>query len=259
MRILSANLSGIQQAAEQGFFNWLKQENADIVCLQQTQLKQANEVDSVAGIPGSFLDHYQPYFFNAQQADRGGVAILCKQPPKAIMRGLGAGFADHEGRYIQADYEDLSIASLLLPSGQGDEEQLTFKHDFAEKYLAHLKKLRRKRREFIICGSWYMAHKAIDRANGQDKLSNNEIKESHLLDQLFDSLGYIDAFRVINQRPKHYSWWANDADRQANQGFRFDYQVVSPGLRHTIYSAEIYNEQSFSNHATVLVSYHIEL
>ncbi len=39
MRLISANLNGIRAAESKGFFKWLKSQEADVVCLQETRIQ----------------------------------------------------------------------------------------------------------------------------------------------------------------------------------------------------------------------------
>ena len=125
------------------------------------------------------------------------------------MTGLGFADFDMEGRYIQADYENLSVACLLAPSAeQGNAEQQTRKNEFYELLGSHLQKVRNKRREFIICGNWHLAHTAGD---VQDTESNSTAsgflaEERQWMNELLES-GYVDAFREINSDQDEFSWW----------------------------------------------------
>ena len=44
MRIITLNANGIRSAERKGFFTWMQQQNADIICIQETkaQLHQLN-------------------------------------------------------------------------------------------------------------------------------------------------------------------------------------------------------------------------
>jgi exodeoxyribonuclease-3 len=73
---------------------------------------------------------------------------------------------------------------------------------------------------------------------------------------MFEKMGLVDAFRVVDLRPDQYTWWSNR--RRAwdnNVGWRIDYQVVSSQLKPKIQSALIYKEQRFSDHAPLIVDY----
>ena len=51
------------------------------------------------------------------------------------------------------------------------------------------------------------------------------------MDTLFDEIGFVDAFSVVNQLPDQYTWWSNRGQAWANNtGWRIDYQVITPKL-----------------------------
>ncbi len=124
-----------------------------------------------------------------------------------------------------------------------------------------LRRMRRQKREFIICGDWNIAHTKNDIRNWRSNQKNSGFlpEERAWLDQLFDKVGYVDAFRVVNQASDEYTWWSNRGRAwEKNVGWRIDYQVVTPGLRDTIKKASIYREQRFSDHAPLTIDYQID-
>ena len=42
MRIISYNVNGLRAAISKGFFDWLKTDPADVVCLQETKAQKEN-------------------------------------------------------------------------------------------------------------------------------------------------------------------------------------------------------------------------
>src|SRR5210317_856953 len=126
MRIISFSADGIKDAAKAGFYEWLSQQDADFVCIQDLRCSENHLQGDVF-----FPTQYNAYFFDDINGKINGVAIYCKQLPKAIMTGLGVGDFDMEGRYIQADYENLSVGCLLAPRAEdGNQEQLERKSEF---------------------------------------------------------------------------------------------------------------------------------
>nr|MCH9769968.1 endonuclease/exonuclease/phosphatase family protein [Gammaproteobacteria bacterium] len=102
MRVISVNLNGIRAAARKGFFDWLKRQRADVVCMQETKAQMAVLTDDIFRPKG-----YHCYFHDAKKPGYSGVGIYCKQKPEKITTGLGWSCADDEGRYIQADFDGL--------------------------------------------------------------------------------------------------------------------------------------------------------
>ena len=76
------------------------------------------------------------------------------------------------------------------------------------------------------------------------------------LDTVFGQLGWVDAFRTLEQEPEQYTWWSNRGRAWDNNvGWRIDYQVVTPGLADKVLRTEIYTEQRFSDHAPLTMDY----
>jgi len=125
-------------------------------------------------------------------------------------------------------------------------------------FMLHLQALRRKRREFIICGDWNIAHQNIDLKNWRSNQKNSGFLpgERAWLSDLFDRVGFVDGFRTVDQREEQYTWWSNRGQSWAkNVGWRIDYQIVTPGLKDSIQSASIFKDGRFSDHAPLIMDY----
>ena len=257
MRIISVNVNGIRAAHRKNFFTWLQKQDADIVCIQETKAQVDQLNDEIIKPKGYFS-----YFNSAVKKGYSGVAIYSQIEPEKIIGKIGWKDADIEGRFIQANFGKLSVISLYLPSGSSSEERQAIKFDFLERLTPVLKKMRRQKREYIICGDWNIAHKKIDIKNwkGNQKNSGFLPEEREWMSSLFDDIGMVDAFRVVNQQEEQYTWWSNRGQAWAkNVGWRIDYQVVTPGLKNKIKTASIYKDERFSDHAPLIVDYSIGL
>jgi len=256
MRVITANVNGIRAAAKKGFFDWLKKQKADVVCIQETKAQQHQLEDPIFHPKG-----YYSYYFDAEKKGYSGVALYCKKEPDKIITGLGWVHADTEGRYIQADFGKISVASLYLPSGSSSVERHANKLDFMDRFLDKLVEMKRKRRDYIICGDYNTVHKEIDITNWKSNQKNSGCTpEDHAwLDKLFDKAGYVDAFRVVNQDSGEYTWWSNRGNARANNvGWRIDYHVITPGLRDKVLKTSTYKEKWFSDHAPLSIDYDID-
>lgn len=255
MKVITVNTNGIRAAARKGFFEWLKKQDADVVCIQETKAQVEQLID-----PMFYPEGYHCYYYDAEKKGYSGTALYCKQKPKQVIRGLGFDIADTQGRYIQADFDGVSVASIYLPSGSSGDEAQARKDVFLGHIMGHFKAMRRKRREFIFCADWNICHREIDLKNWRGNRKNSGFlpHEREWLDTLFDDVGYVDAFRAINQEAEQYTWWSNRGQAWANNtGWRLDYHVVTPGLVDKIQSASIYKEQRFSDHAPFIMEYDI--
>tara|TARA_R110002072_G_scaffold99563_12_gene218970 strand:- start:23299 stop:24063 length:765 start_codon:yes stop_codon:yes gene_type:complete len=254
MRIISFSADGIKNAAEEGFFGWLKEQDADFICIQDLQCSEYDLQDSQF-----FPEGYNSYFFDDVDGKANGVAIYCRKMPKAIMTGLGFSDFDMEGRYVQADYENFSVACLLAPKAEKDNAgQQSRKNEFYSLFGAHLQKVRNKRREFIICGNWHIAHCPEDVQDTQKNSTTSGFlaEERQWMSELLQS-GYVDAFREISSDQDEFSWWP-DGEVGSN-GWRTDFQIISQGLKYSVDYGAIYKIKQFSSHAPVIMDYDIEL
>jgi exodeoxyribonuclease-3 len=257
MRVISANTNGIRSAAKKGFISWLRKVRPDVVCIQETKAQEHQLTDEQFNPNGYFC-----YYHDAVKKGYSGVAIYSKVKPKKVIEGLGWHDIDIEGRFLELQFEKLSIISLYMHSGSASEERQAVKFDFMKRFMSYLISLRRKRREYIICGDWNIVHKRIDIKNwtGNQKNSGCLPEERAWLDKLFGEVGYVDAFRVVNQDPHQYTWWSNRGQSWANNvGWRIDYQVITPNLQPLVKSASIYKNERFSDHAPLIIDYDFEL
>lgn len=252
MNVISFNANGIRSAGRKGFYDWLKVQNADFVCIQETKAHIAQLESDLLYFPSEYYCEY----VDAEKKGYSGVAIYARQKPNAIIKEIGFDVCDKEGRYIQFDYDDFSIISLYLPSGTSGEERQAVKFDFLTRFAEHLQSLKTASRNLIICGDFNIAHKKIDIKNwrGNQKNSGFLPEERAWLDNVFGPLGFIDAFREVNQLEDEYTWWSNRGRAwENNVGWRIDYQVITQGLN--VIGADIYRTQRFSDHAPLSVKY----
>lgn len=257
LRVISVNVNGIRAAAKKGFFTWLEQQNADVVCLQETKAHAEQLGDKIFS-----PRQYYRYFASAEKKGYSGVAIYTKYKPDHIVKGSGWSLADREGRYLQIDLGQLSIASLYLPSGSSGEKRQQLKYQFMEKFADDLQRFQHNCREYIICGDWNTIHKEIDIKNWRSNQKNSGClpEERAWLDQLFGPMHWVDAFRQLNKEAGQYTWWSNRGQARANNvGWRIDYHVITPGLKDKIKATSVYKDHWFSDHAPLTVDYAVTL
>ncbi|PCK09975.1 MAG: exodeoxyribonuclease III [Alteromonadaceae bacterium] len=254
MRIVSLCVDGIHQAAQRGLYDWLAEQDADIVCLQDLRALEYELDDDIFHPEGYFA-----YFFDSGVKHYNGVAIYSRHQPKALIYGLGfSSGVDMEGRYLQVDFERYSIGTLLAPAAFSEMESQEVKIKFFDDLQALLHKITRKRRSFIFCGNWAMAHTKKDVQNWREDYNHTGFLDHEKLwmNQLFRQLGYADAFRAAVPDPDEYSWWPS-GEVGRGDGLRIDYQVVSEALKKRVENSAMYKTRTFSSHLPVIVDYDI--
>lgn len=257
MRIITVNLNGIRSAHKKGFFDWLANQRADIVCVQEVKAQAA---DMSAGMlaPAGF----HGYFQYAEKKGYSGVGLYSRAKPSGVKEGLGIKDIDCEGRYVRADFGKLSVVSLYLPSGSSGEERQQVKFKFMARFYPHLKKLKASGREVVLCGDWNIAHKEIDLKNWRGNRKNSGFlpEERTWLTQVFDELMWVDVFRRVDPRAEQYTWWSNRGQAYAkNVGWRIDYHIATPGIAATAKRAAIYKGEKFSDHAPLTIDYDFKM
>ena len=253
MRVVTLNANGIRSAAAKGAFAWLREQDADVVCLQETKAQEPQLAGHDVDLPG-----YHRFFFDAERPGYSGTALYCRQKPREVIRGFGVDEFDREGRYLEARLPGISVVSLYLPSGSSGPERQASKFRFLEAFVPHLRRLRRRREPVLLCGDWNIAHKEIDLRNWKSNRKNSGFlpEERAWMDELFGTLGFVDAFREVQPGPDQYTWWSNRGQAWAkNVGWRIDYQIGSKALAGAARAAHIHKASRFSDHAPLVMDY----
>ena len=196
------NVNGIRSSERRGFSRWLaRAEPWDVVCLQEIK---ATHDDIPRSLKAPRASHAA--FLPAERKGYSGVAIYAKRPPR-IVAGFGCREFDAEGRYLEAHFAELTVVSVYLPSGSSGPHRQASKFRFLDAFLPHLAKLRKRKREIVLCGDWNIAHREIDLKNWRGNRKNSGFlpEEREWLTRVFDELGFVDVFRRIDPaaRPVH--------------------------------------------------------
>ena len=250
MKIISYNVNGIRAALNKGFIEWLIAADPDVICLQEIKAMEEQLDLSVFNEAGYTFN----YWFSAQKKGYSGVAILSKTEPDHVEFGTGIESMDFEGRNLRADFGDVSIMSLYLPSGT-NLARLEHKLEYMAMFQDYVNELKTEKPNLIICGDYNICHQAIDI---HDPVRNKNVSgflpvEREWIGNFIDS-GFIDSFRFFNKEPHHYSWWSYRANARANnKGWRLDYAMVAEPLQDRLIRAAILNEAYHSDHCPILV------
>jgi exodeoxyribonuclease-3 len=250
MKVISYNVNGIRAAMKKEFIAWLTAANPDVLCLQEIKA-QEDQINKDAFTAAGYA--YQ-YYYSAQKKGYSGTAIISKIKPDHVEYGTGIETMDFEGRNIRADFGDLSVMSMYLPSGTNDA-RLSFKFEYMEQFLEYSKELRKERPNLVVCGDYNICHKTAD-IHDPERLKNTSgflPEEREWMDR-FVASGFIDAFRVFNDHPDQYSWWSyRGGSRARNKGWRLDYHMVNHTLKDRIKRSVILSEAVHSDHCPVMV------
>ena len=249
-KIISYNVNGIRAALGKNLIGWLKQENPDILLIQETKA-QPNQIET------HLFEElgYHCHWFSAEKRGYSGVGVLSKEKPDAIVIGVGNDKYDVEGRAMRADFGDISVLSTYHPSGTTGSIRQEYKVEWLAYFREYINDLKKKRSKLIIGGDFNICHKPIDINKPENKkgVSGFLPEEREWISQFLEG-GFIDSFRVFDQSPEKYSWWSYRAGaRGKNLGWRIDYHMVSEGLREKLKGASILSDVVHSDHCPIVV------
>ncbi len=266
MRIATLNVNGIRASVRRGFTTWLTERNPDFVALQEVRCP-------VEHLPTDAWHGYHLAYHQGEIAGRNGVGILSRTEPTAVRSGFGHRIFDPQGRYIEADFPGLTIASVYLPKGGKPEgpgaDLLRYqrKMRFLASLRAHLARarasVRAAGREFLIMGDFNIAHTELDLKNWRTNQRSEGFLpvEREWFSTILGPRTLHDVVRRLHpQTPGPYSWWSWRGQAfTTDAGWRIDYHLATPGLAARALAAGTDREPDYdsrmSDHSPVVVDY----
>jgi exodeoxyribonuclease-3 len=248
LRLLSWNVNGIRAIAKKGFINWLRSENADIICIQETKARVEQVPKEVAHPKG-----YHCFWSSAERKGYSGTLTYSRIKPESVLLGMGETRFDSEGRIVMTQYPDFVLFNVYFPNGQKDQERLRYKLDFYDKFLEVADSYKERGLGVVVCGDLNTAHKEIDLARPKENSGRSGFLpvERDWMDKLV-SHGYVDSFREFSKEPGMYSWWDyKTRARERNVGWRLDYFFVSENIVSKLKGAFIQKDVMGSDHCPV--------
>jgi exodeoxyribonuclease-3 len=245
IKLLSWNVNGIRAVHKKNALDWFYAQKPEILCIQETKAQKEQLPEALTAVDG-----YNAYFVSAEKKGYSGVALYTSIKPKDIKTGFGINKFDSEGRILIADYDKFVLFNIYFPNGKQSKERLKYKLDFYDAFLDYANKLKDAGKNIIVCGDVNTAHKEIDlaRPKENEKVSGFLPEERAWIDK-FLADGYLDTFRMFNDKPEQYTWWdMKTRARDRNIGWRIDYFYISQSLKTKVKSGFILPEIMGSDH-----------
>ncbi len=245
MKFISFNVNGLRACANKGFFDFLKAESPDFLCVQETKL-QDGQMDL-------YVDGYYDFLSSAEKKGYSGTLIYAKQKPITEIYGIDGKYND-EGRVITLEYDNFYLVNAYVPNSQEELKRLDFRMEFEDDMRNYLTNLSSKK-PVIYCGDLNVAHSEIDikNAKANERNAGYSIEERTKMTELLNT-GFIDTFRFLNPDKIKYSWWSYRFQaRQKNIGWRLDYFIVSNQIKDRIKKADILTNIEGSDHAPIIL------
>ena len=246
MKLISWNVNGIRACVTKGCLDFVKKENPDIFCIQETKA-HPDQVDEI-------LKQYEHHYWNsAEKKGYSGTAIFSKIKPLAVSYGIGTEEHDTEGRVITIEFEKYYLVNVYVPNSGRGLVRLKYREKWDRDFLGHLKKLEKKK-PVIVCGDFNVAHTEIDLKNPKENYNKTAGYTQVEIDGIdrFIKSGFIDTFREFTKEGGNYTFWSYMfSARKKNIGWRIDYFLISTTLRPKLKEALILPQVMGSDHCPI--------
>ncbi len=244
MKLISWNVAGMRACYAKGLETFVRAENADIYCFQETKVLPEQ-------VP-MHVDGYAEYLYPAEKKGYSGVMVYTKITPLSVRYGIGVEEYDKEGRVITLEYPDFYLICCYVPNSKRELERLPSRMAFEDIMRDYLKDLA-ARKHVVYCGDLNVAHEEIDIKNPKTNrfsagfTDQERGKMTELLAQ-----GFVDTFRHRYPTEVQYTWWSYMRNaREKNIGWRLDYFIVDAPFMPCIKDAMIYGDVMGSDHCPV--------
>lgn len=249
MKLISWNVNGLRAVVNKGFKEFFKEIDADIFCIQETKMQEAQLDENILEI----FEGYNAYWNSAEKKGYSGTAIFTKQKPLNVTYGIGKEEHDKEGRVITLEFEKFYIVNIYTPNSKRELERLDYRQLWEDEIRAYLLKLK-ENKPVVMCGDLNVAHTEIDLKNPKTNRKNAGFtdEERAKMTELLNA-GFVDTYRYKYPEVEgKYSWWSYMFHaREKNAGWRIDYFIVSENLKDKIEDAKILDDIYGSDHCPV--------
>ncbi len=251
MRFISWNVNGLRAAMKKGFMDFLIEQDADFIALQEIKMNKDQADFEFSG--------YHQYWNSAERAGYSGTLVLTKHQPLQVSYGIEGAFYTEEGRIITLEYESFFLVNVYVPNSKRELLRLDYRMAFEDRFRSYLQKLDTLK-PVILCGDLNVAHQEIDLKNPSTNRRNAGFtdEERAKFSKLLEA-GFIDSYRALYPEKVEYSWWSYMFNaRKNNAGWRIDYFVVSKSLKEKIIDSEILTDIYGSDHCPVRLTMKIK-
>ena len=140
LTVSTINVNGIRAAVKQrstenlGLLPWLKETDAEVICLQETRADDEQLADALAP---ALADGWSLASAEPHVKGRNGVAVLSRHPITAV-RLLESDEFNAHGRYLEADTAGATVVSVYFPTGEAETDRQLEKERFMAAVAARM-------------------------------------------------------------------------------------------------------------------------
>lgn len=238
MKIATWNINGVKARID-NLLHWLKDSSPDVVCLQE--IKSVDEQ-----FPRLEIEALGYHVETHGQKGFNGVAILSKNTPDEVFRGLPGEQTDEQARFIEAVFSRAAgavrIVSLYLPNGNPvNSEKYLYKLAWMERLQRWTERRLALEEPLVLAGDYNVIPQPEDAKHPELWLNDALfLPDTRQAFRRLENLGLCDALRAVSDAPGLYSFWDYQAGAwQKNNGIRIDHMMLSPEAADHLVSAGI--------------------
>ena len=242
---LKARLPRVQQ--------WILENKPDILCIQETKMKDAVFPSLVFHEMGYESAHFG-------QGQWNGVAILSKVGLDNVINNFAVGEPDGEARIISAECGGITVVCVYVPNGRElEHDHYQYKLRWMKQLKQHVAKIAKPAGDVIVTGDFNIAPNDIDVWDPEALIGATHVSapEREVLSSLC-AWGLTDIYRDQHPEPKLFSWWDyRDGGFHKNHGMRIDLLLVSESVakrtKMTVVDRNARKGEKPSDHAPVVM------
>ena len=244
MKVATWNVNGIR-ARQAQFCDWVARDRPDVICLQELKAEAAQ-------IPEQCRIADYATFWHGMRA-YSGVSLHVRKDAFAEEPFFSHPPFDMEARIVQAEIDNLVLASVYVPNGNKD---YAAKVEFIQRLTAWARKLEMQKREIILCGDINITRTEMDvhPKERRREVIGQRPEERELFAGLLETL--VDVGRRLDpDNADLFTWWPPWRNmRQRNIGWRLDYVLASPAIAARAASCAVLADVGTSDHAPVMMT-----
>ncbi len=255
MKIATWNVNSLRVRLPQ-VLQWLASNSPDILCLQETKLRDEEFPLAEFEAAGYGAIHEGEPAYN-------GVAILSRESAAAVGRSI-PGLSDGQRRLIAASYGAVRVLSVYVPNGQEiGSDKYADKLQWLRRLTEYLRLECGRYALLALAGDFNIAPQSRDvhdpqRWEGSVLFSEPEREAFNAL----LALGLVDVFRNFEQPAGSFSWWDYRAGAfRRNHGLRIDHILCSSALSSACTACRIDRDPRAwgrpSDHAPVIAEFRL--
>lgn len=247
MKLITWNVNGLRACMDKGFLDFVKREDPDFVCIQETKMQEGQ-----AEVP---LPGYHQYWNSAMKKGYSGTAIFTKHKPLSVHLDIDAEGHDQEGRAITLEYDSFYLVTEYTPNAQDGLARIEYRMAWEDAFRSYMKHLDQKK-PVILCGDLNVAHQEYDLKNPKANRGSAGFsdQERGKFQELLDA-GFVDTYRTLYPDARDvYTWWSYRFNARANNaGWRIDYFLASERIKKHIEEVIIRDDVYGSDHCPVIL------